>query len=611
MRASCPSYHRWARTVAIDDSAFAYSSLASLTFENNSKLSAIGNSAFTSTKLSAVVLPTSLREIGDSAFANCYSLITVTLPEGLISVGREAFRESSSLVTVNLPSTLQTLGICAFEDCYGLKNVNFARNSVIQILYVGTFEGCTGLESIELPASLTEIPNRGTELFGTSKYYGLFSECSSLKRVTFEEGSKLTKIGNYAFSETALESFTFPSSVASVGEYAFQYTKLTTLTIPATVTSLGAHAFYGCEELVSVTLGSGIKTLPSGVFGNCYALTAFTVPATVTSIDSSAFSSCDAIDGFKVDPANQSFRERDGVVYDLDWNIVLFPSSKTTYTIPAGTKKLPEDFFTDYTFDSIEIEEGNTSFLFDENGVLYDAGMTTILFFPETVEEYVIPATIPSSMTPAAFFELLSKCKADGALTTVTVSPDNKDCKSFFDDGVIYYNDAESGWVLAWIPSDLTELKIPKEVSLLTCIGEEGPFYGSALKTVTFEAGRTKPLTLASYIFYGARNLESVSLPDNTVSIGNYAFYNCTSLRELVLPASVTEIGGYAFYNCKALTKLVIPTSVTYIGNRAFYKWQTTQTICVSFAENAVPDTFDSRWLSYCYATVVYSYTGE
>lgn len=600
-----------ARIVAIDDSAFAYSSLASLTFEDNSKLSAIGNRAFTGTKLSAVVLPTSLREIGDSAYANCYSLITVTLPEGLISVGREAFKESSSLVTVNLPSTLQTLGIFAFEDCYGLKNVNFARNSVIQVLYVGTFQGCTGLESIELPASLTEIPNRGTELFGTSKYYGLFSECSSLKRVTFEEGSKLTKIGNYAFSETALESFTFPSSVASVGEFAFQNTKLTTLTIPATVTSLGTQAFYGCEELVSVTLGSGIKTLPSGVFGNCYALTAFTVPATVTSIDSSAFSSCDAIDGFKVDPANQSFRERDGVVYDLDWNIVLFPSSKTTYTIPAGTKKLPENFFTDYTFDSIEIEEGNTSFLFDASGVLYDAGMTTILFFPETVEEYVIPATIPSSMTPAAFFELLSERKADGTLKTVTVSPDNKDCKSFFGDGVIYYNDAESGWVLAWIPSGLTELKIPKEVSLLTCIGEEGPFSGSALKTVTFEAGRTKPLTLASYIFYGARNLESVSLPDNTVSIGNNAFYNCTSLKELVLPASVTEIGSKAFYNCKALTKLVIPASVTYIGNQAFYRWQTTQTICVSFAENAVPDTFDYRWLRYCDATVVYSYTGE
>ena len=214
-------------------------------------------------------------------------------------------------------------------------------------------------------------------------------------------------------------------------------------------------------------------------------------------------------------------------------------------------------------------------------------------------------------MTPAAFFELLSERKASGALTTVTVSPDNKDCKSFFNDGVIYYNDAESGWVLAWIPSDLTELKIPKEVSLLTCIGEERPFSGSALKAVTFEAGRTKPLTLASYIFSGARNLESVSLPDNTVSIGNYAFNNCTALKELVLPASVTEIGNKAFYNCTALTKLMIPASVTYIGNRAFYGWQAAQTICVSFAENAVPDTFDSRWISSSKATVVYSYTGE
>ena len=600
-----------ARTVAIDDFAFSNSALASLTFEDNSKLSAIGNSAFYGTKLKSLALPTSLREIGDGAFANCGYLVAATLPEGLITVGKEVFKESYQLVSVSLPSTLQTLETCAFEGCYNLKNVSFAKNSVIKVLYVGTFQGCTGLEAIELPASLTKIPNRGEgdNLFGDD-YKGLFCGCSALKRVTFEEGSKLTKIGNYAFYETALESIVIPSSVESIGEHAFESTKLTSLTIPATVTSLGTQAFYWCENLLSVTLGSGIKTLPTGVFGNCSALTAFTVPATVTSIASDAFSGCDSIDGFKVDSASLSFRERDGVVYDLDWNIVLFPSSKTTYTIPAGTKKLPEKFFTDYTFESIDIEEGNTSFVFDASGVLYDADMTTLLYFPETVETYVIPATLPSSMSPDAFFELLAKRKG-GALTTVTVSPDNKDCRSFFDDGVIYYNHAEYGWVLAWIPSGLTELKIPKEVSLLTCIGEEGPFNGSALTTVTFEAGRTKSLAVGPYIFYGAKKLVSIVLPDNTVSIGNYAFYNCTGLKELVLPETVTEIGSRAFQGCKNLAKLVIPASVTAIGNQAFRNWQASQTIYVSFAEDAVPNTFNSYWKYNCSATIVYDYKGE
>ncbi len=601
-----------ARTVAIDDFAFSNSALASLTFEDNSKLSAIGNSAFYGTKLKSLALPTSLREIGDGAFANCGYLVAATLPEGLITVGKEVFKESYQLVSVSLPSTLQTLGTCAFEGCYNLKNVSFAKNSVIKVLYVGTFQGCTGLEAIELPASLTKIPNRGEgdNLFGDD-YKGLFWGCSSLKRVTFEEGSKLTKIGNYAFSETALESIVIPSSVESIGEYAFESTKLTSLTIPATVTSLGTQAFYDCANLLSVTLGSGIKTLPTGVFGNCSALTAFTVPATVTSIASDAFSGCDSIDGFKVDSASLSFRERDGVVYDLDWNIVLFPSSKTTYTIPAGTKKLPEKFFSDYIFESIDIEEGNTSFVFDASGVLYDADMTTILYFPETVETYVIPATLPSAMTPDAFFELLAERKAYGALTTVTVSPDNKDCRSFFDDGVIYYNDAAYGWVLAWAPSDLTELKVPKEVSVLLSIGDNTVFNGSALTTVTFEAGRTKSLTVGSSFFSGARMLVSIVLPDNTVSIGDKAFYNCTGLTELVLPETVTEIGYYAFYGCKNLAKLVIPASVTTIGYQAFRNWKASQTIYVSFAENAVPNTFDSNWKTRCSAKIVYSYTGE
>lgn len=580
-RTALTSIHIPARTAAIGESAFSASALANITFDNESKLSYIGDAAFESTQLTSVVsLPSSLRTMGNRVFASCYNLVNVTLPEGLQSVGTEFFKDSSSLEMVNLPATLQTLGNFAFENCYSLQNVNFAKNSVIKVLYVGTFYGCTSLSSIELPASLTEIPDKGLDASG-DQYEGLFTDCTSLSRVAFEEGSKLTKIGSFAFKNTALTSISFPSSVAEIGQYAFEKTKLTTLYIPSTLTLLGTGAFFECEDLVTVSIASGIKALPDGVFAYCAQLSDFTVPASVNSIDSSALRGCESIVSFTVDPANTSFRVQDGVVYDMDWNLVLFPYGKTSFTIPAGTKNLPDKFFEDYMIESIEIEEGNTAFQLI-GGALYDTDMTTLFFLSQGLTEFVIPERIPSAMDPSTFFQII----ADYGFESVTLSAENKDCKLLY--GVIYYEYEDMGLIPMYIPKDLTEFVIPKDVTYLYCPISNYIFSGSDLQTVRFEEGRTQELTIGSYFFYNAKKLTSVTLPAETVSIGNRAFYGCTSITEFVLPAAVT-----------------------YVGNMVFYNWTADQTIYVYFDADSVPDSFDYRWNRSCKANIVYGYTGE
>ena len=525
-----------ARTESVNASAFYGSrQLASLTFAKGCRVKYIGDNAFSSTALRAAVLPQSLREMGDGVFAGCGSLEDVTLPEGLLTVGKELFYNCSSLMTVNLPSTLQSLGNYAFYGCESLKSVNFAKDSVISVLYVGTFYGCTALESIELPASLTEIPDKGTDV-SNDDIRGLFNDCVSLKRVVFAEGSRCTKIGGYAFSGTALESITFPSSLATVGEYAFADTKLSTLTIPVTVTSLGEGAFQGCEDLVSVSLGSGVKVLPSGVFANCSSLTSFTIPASVISIDSGAFWSCDGIEKFVLDQASQSFREQDGVIYDMSWRIVLFPATKTSYTIPKGTTELPENFFEDFDIKELAVEEGNTAFV-SIGGVVYDTAMTRIVFFSDEVTEFEIPATLPSSMTVEEFFELL----IEKGLESVTISPENTLFKELF--GAIYYV-TEDGLQLVYVPLGLTEFVIPKDVTLLYDFTNGSFFYGGSLRTVTFEEGGTEDLIVYDGFFRYATQLETVTLPERTVRLGSSVFANCSSLRVVNLPSTLTSISN-------------------------------------------------------------------
>ena len=58
------------------------------------------------------------------------------------------------------------------------------------------------------------------------------------------------------------------------------------------VTSIGRRAFYGCDELVSVTIPEGIKTIGVEAFGECGRLLSVSIPDSVTTIKVDAFNGC-------------------------------------------------------------------------------------------------------------------------------------------------------------------------------------------------------------------------------------------------------------------------------------------------------------------------------
>lgn len=74
--------------------------------------------------LSLVVLPNSLRIIGENAFYNQNKMCdNIVFPEGLVTIGQEAFLRCSQISSVELPSTLQMVGESAFNGCFNLSNI--------------------------------------------------------------------------------------------------------------------------------------------------------------------------------------------------------------------------------------------------------------------------------------------------------------------------------------------------------------------------------------------------------------------------------------------------------------------------------------------------------
>ncbi len=78
-----------------------------------------------------------------------------------------------------------------------------------------------------------------------------FYECTNLSTITFEEGSVLQEIANYAFHYTGLNSVILPEGVTAIGNRAFEYnSKLTYIYIPNSVSSISNNVFANSSNVV-------------------------------------------------------------------------------------------------------------------------------------------------------------------------------------------------------------------------------------------------------------------------------------------------------------------------------------------------------------------------
>ncbi len=288
-----------------------------------------------------------------------------------------------------------------------------------------------------------------------------------------------------------LESVTIGSGVKSIGEGAFALcTSLKSVTIPDSVENLGAAAFFSCESLASVTIGNKVETIFEGTFNNCDALTSVTIPDGVQSIHSRAFSDCDAL---------------------------------TSVILGSGLKSIG-----DYAFSGCDV-----------------------------LESVTIPAAV-ESIDMYAF----NWCPA---LTNVTI-------KSGAEKSIAKRAFADC--------HSLTSVILGSGV---TSIGEDAFRYCDALESVVLPDTLK---TIGMSAFHDCSALKNLIIPDSVTEIDLHAFDNCTSLASLTLGSGITELDS-TFTGCSALTSVSIPNGVTTL--HAFYG-------CTNLETVTIPNSVETIW---------------
>ena len=139
---------------------------------------------YQSKNLATVVMPSTLKKIGASAFEECTSLSNFVMPENVNSIGSRAFYSCSSLTEMVLADSVKAIGNETFRGCSSLKSVEFPKD--LLTIDANAFDGCRSLEIVKLPPTLTALSDN------------TFSNCAALVEIRIP--SSLRTIGNGAFA---------------------------------------------------------------------------------------------------------------------------------------------------------------------------------------------------------------------------------------------------------------------------------------------------------------------------------------------------------------------------------------------------------------------------
>jgi len=347
------------------------------------------------------------------------------------------------------------------------------------------------------------------------------------------------------------------TAIAQRGFTSFE--SLISVSIPSSVEIIKGSAFFNCTGLTSITIPNGVIIIAQQAFDWCSNLASISLPSSVVSIAPDAFTHCENLTSISVDEANPIFRseancllagsmlmlgcqtsEIPSNITRIEANAFQGCSNLTNITLPSSIQGIGRSAFEDCTsLTSINLTDSIV--IIDEYAFNYCSSLINI--------------TIPTSVLIMGQ-NVFSNCGDLVIYTNLVRRPDTWVSIWCYHHPVMWGGITE-GLSFALLPNNTYEVS-------------RGTVTDADIEIPAVYNNR--PVTaIAEYGFGNLRTVESITIPNNVITIGGNAFSGSYNLKSVTLPNSVTSIEYWAFASCQSLSSITIPNSVTTIGNFAFF----------------------------------------
>ena len=273
--------------------------------------------------LKSITIPESVSEIEGSAFEGCTSLESIALPDKITIIGEYAFA-NTALINITIPELVAEINAYAFYDISSLESVTFLGEA--PSFGSGVFTGCENISAFY--GKYTSPDNKSIIKDGELIVVAPNSIAS-----TYTIPNGVTKIGDYVFAGSSLESINIPDSVTEIGIGTFQYSSLTSITLPTRIKIIGGCAFMN-TPLANIILPSGIEKIGNSAFWGT-SLSSITIPNSVEVIEMSTFACCNSLETVNI---------ADGVKY-INGGAFGSCDKLTSITLPASINAFNGDAF--------------------------------------------------------------------------------------------------------------------------------------------------------------------------------------------------------------------------------------------------------------------------
>jgi len=560
-------------------------------------------SAFENCKISNIILPSELRTIGDNVFQDCSKITTIDISTGYITrIGAGAFKGCHRLTSIVIPTTLTEIGDEAFngefydttsqiikaskitdvtinnqavynsglqkyfartiEDLsFGdnitdvlketflntaeatknfletLRSVSFGDN--VKTISSETFQLCVNLTSINIPSKLlrlndnvftncidlstvTFIPDCSLSHINNNVFYN----CSKLRTlIDFSKNSNLKHIGNYAFSRCGmLENIIFPINLENIGEGAYsRCVDLSNITFPNKLININDLAFNECPKLTTVTLtrDCDLSSIGAGAFYGCTNLKNFIISDNVMTISMFAFNNCTNLH-----------------TVDISFNSKLKKIGENAFQGCAALKKIyiskDVSFIEQKAFQGTNIENVSIN-----NNYLTKYSILRHIIL--TTDKYWVGVDNMLGNSDAASRALQGLVNN---IKYITFGDNVSDICNNFASPHLFKHPSHSDVIKIDTASELLEVSFNSQIS-----------------------------TIGDYAFKDAVKLHKIfdKTSDNIVSIGKEAFYNC-NISNVYIPTKLTTLGDNVFEQCSKLETVDMSNqcNLTYISTGCF-----------------------------------------